>query len=370
MTTRQAKRFQILSLSGGGYRGLHVARILEIIEEKVGRPVAQHFDLIAGTSIGGIIGLALALEISAQKIRQALEEVGPNLFPQLPPDFAEVRRLFECRGIVRKLLHGWRRRHALQAEEQAAKKAWYNPAPLAAVLSSPEFFGDKKVADLLHPMIVPAVNYSTGLPKFFKTDHHPTFTFDRELYVKDVALGTSAAPVYFPAHRVGDSRIVDGGLIANDPTQVAVHEALMFFGIRPALFGDDPTGKDDLRVLSIGTLAPKHFADATRPLDLGLLDWGIGAFELAASAQEAMSAFMVERHMLPGKVLRLPSIDARPEKAPGLADATRVSSEILRASASSLSQFAFGDARFRELFDHRAWLLSDIRMSLHSKEGS
>jgi len=365
--TTPPKRFQILSLSGGGYRGLHVARILEIVEGKVGHPVARHFDLIGGTSIGGIIALALALEIPAKVIRQTLEDVGPNLFPKLPPDFAEVRRLFDCPGIWSKLVHAVRNRHALTAEQASTRTAWYDPAPLAAVLAAPEFFGDKKIADLLHPAIVPAVNYSTGLPKFFKTDHHQTFTFDRELFVKDVALGTSAAPVYFPAHKVGDSRIVDGGLIANDPTQVAVHEAMMFFGIRPPLFGDDPTGKDDLRVLSIGTLAPKHFADAKRPLNLGLLDWGIGAFELAASAQEAMSAFMVDTHMLPGKVLRLPSIDARPETAPGLADATQVSSEILRASASSLAQYAFGVGAFCELFQHQAQSLSDVRKSLPIK---
>lgn len=363
-----ARRFQILSLSGGGYRGLHVARILEIIEENIERPIAQHFDLIAGTSIGGIIALALALEIPAQRIRKSLEDVGPNLFPQLPPDFSEIRRLFQRPGFFPKLIYGCCNWRALGAEHKAATKAWYDPTPLAAVLSESEFFGEQKIAALLHPVIVPAVNYSSGMPKFFKTDHHPDFTFDRKLFIKDVALGTSAAPVYFPAHKVGDTRIVDGGLIANDPTHVAVHEAMKFFNVRPALFGDDPSGMDDLRVLSIGTLAPRHFADARRPLDQGLLDWGTGAFELAASAQESMSAFMIDKHMLPGKVFRLPSMDARPEKAPGLADATPVSSEILRASASSLSQYAFGDVRFREFFDHRARLLCDVRNSHSPKE--
>lgn len=367
MTSIPAKRFQLLSLSGGGYRGLHVARIIELIEEKIGHPIAQCFDLIAGTSIGGIIALALALEIPAQKIRKTLEAVGPSLFPKLPPDFAETRRLLNCKGLRGKLLHALTNRTALRAEAEAARSAWYDPSPLAAILESEEYFGGRKIADLLHPVIIPAVNYSTGLPKFFKTDHHRSFIFDRELLIRDVALGTSAAPIYFPAHKISDWRIVDGGLIANDPTQVAVHEALMFFGIRPPLFGDASTGTDDLRVLAIGTLAPKHFADATRPLNLGLLDWGTGAFELAASAQEAMSAFMIDKHMLPGRVFRLPSIEARPESAPGLADATPISCEILRASAINLAQYAFGVDAFRDLFNHRARTLPDLRADLKTE---
>lgn len=86
------------------------------------------------------------------------------------------------------------------------------------------------------------------------------------------------------------------------------------------------------------------------------------------SAQEAMSAYMIDKHMLPGKVIRLPSTDARPEKAPGLADATPASSEILRASAKNLAQHAFGEASFRALFDHRARNLDEVRASFISNK--
>lgn len=60
--------FQILALSGGGYRGLYTATILAELERELGGPIARHFDLIAGTSIGGILALALANEIPAQKL--------------------------------------------------------------------------------------------------------------------------------------------------------------------------------------------------------------------------------------------------------------------------------------------------------------
>lgn len=360
--------FQILSLSGGGYRGLHVAQILEIIEKKIDGRIADHFDLIAGTSIGGIIALGLAARIKASDIRETLEELGPRLFPRAPPTFSAVRRLLSCKGDWGKVVHAFKNRAAIKSEAAFADTAWYSATPLAEKLSSEQYFGDRTMRDLKHPVIIPAVNYSSGGPKFFKTGHGPHLTFDEDLMIRDVALGTSAAPIYFPVHQIDDQRIVDGGLIANDPTQVAVHEAMLYFGVRPPLYGDTSTGSDDLRVLSIGTLSPRHFADASRPLNQGLIGWGTGAFDLAMSAQEAMSAYMIDKHMLPGKVIRLPSTDARPEKAPGLADATPASSEILRASAKNLAQHAFGEAPFRALFDHRARNLDEVRATFTSNK--
>jgi predicted acylesterase/phospholipase RssA len=366
MSSRPAKTFQILSLSGGGYRGLHIAQVLEIIEENIGHPIARHFDLIAGTSIGGIIGLALALEVPAIEIRKTLEDLGPKLFPTLPPDFSTAQGVFSKSGFASVAFESACNVGKLKAEAQATRSAWYDPEPLRKALSAPEYFGTRLIKDLLHPVIIPAVNYSNGMPKFFKTDHHATFTFDKELPIIDVALGTSAAPIYFPVHKIHDNRIVDGGLIANDPTHVAVHEAMAFFGVRPALFGDESTGSDNLHVLSIGTLSPKRFADLSKPLNQGLLDWGSSVFDLAGSAQESMSAFMVDKHMLPGKVIRLPSLDARPETAPGLADASEKSTEMLKGTARTVAQAAFGRADFHHLFTHTGRTLSEVR-TLNSK---
>ena len=64
----------ILALSGGGYKGLFSARVLSSLEKEFGCPIAKKFDLIAGTSIGGIIAIALALEIPAEEIEKLLNE--------------------------------------------------------------------------------------------------------------------------------------------------------------------------------------------------------------------------------------------------------------------------------------------------------
>lgn len=364
MSNESTKRFQILSLSGGGYRGLHVAHALELIEAHIKKPVARCFDLIAGTSIGGIIGLALALEIPAKDIRIALEKLGPKLFKNPVPDFKHVQELLKKERLLSRANYYLNNTKALKAEGKQVESAWFNPAPLHELLSSSQFFGNRKLGDVLHPIIVPAIDYSNGVPKFFKTDHHATFTHDKDLSMVDIAMGTSAAPVYFPVHKLDSYRIVDGGLIANDPTHVAVHEAMKFFRIRPPLFDDTSTGHDDLRVLSIGTLSPKRLADLTKPLNQGLLDWGSGVFDLAASAQEAMSAFMVDTHMLPGKVIRLPTMDARPETAPSLADVSAEATEQLKNSAASLVQTAFGKSDFLDLFKHTARTLSEVRSEI------
>lgn len=360
MNTKTGKRFQILSLSGGGYRGLHAVQVLENIEREIGGRIAKHFDLIAGTSIGGIIGLALSLEIPAKEIRITLEEIGPKLFGHNPPAFSTIQDILKKPNTLSKLLFTALNWKSLNSDLKNSELSWFNPEPLKSILLSDAFFSTKRMCDLLHPTIIPTVNYSTGLPKFYKTDHFPKFTFDKEIPLVDVALGTSAAPIYFPIHKINNSRIVDGGLVANDPSQVAIHEAMMFFNIRPGLYGDESTGPDDLRVLSIGTLTNKTIADTSRPLNQGLTGWGTGILELAGSAQEAMATFMVD-HMLPGKMVRIPPLDSRPEKTTGLADSSEAATEKLKAFADNLIQYEFKNKNFTDLFGHTGKTLSEIR---------
>src|ERR1700728_3213622 len=72
--------FQVLALSGGGYRGLYTAKIIADIEAGDGVPFARRFDLIAGTSIGGILALALAPEIPAARMTEFFVEHGSEIF--------------------------------------------------------------------------------------------------------------------------------------------------------------------------------------------------------------------------------------------------------------------------------------------------
>jgi patatin-like phospholipase/acyl hydrolase len=72
--------YHVLALSGGGYRGLYTATVLAELETALGRPIASHFDLICGTSAGGMLALGLAAEIPAHELKALFEEQGSRIF--------------------------------------------------------------------------------------------------------------------------------------------------------------------------------------------------------------------------------------------------------------------------------------------------
>jgi patatin-like phospholipase/acyl hydrolase len=260
--------FQILCLSGGGFLGLYTIELLARLEEEIGTGIANCFDLIGGTSIGGILALALAGGKSASEIRDALVREGPKIFGRAPPPQTKLGQLVELR--------------------KSAGHAKYRADALKATIS--QVVGDETlIGDLQHPVVIPAVNLTKGSPQVFKTPHHPTFVRDRLLRVVDVALATSAAPTYFPIHRIGGELFCDGGLYANAPDAIAVHEAEHFF--RQALA--------DVRLLSIGTTTAKFSFSNAGGEDLGWLGWMSGArlTSVMIAAQQLNSDFMLSHRM-------------------------------------------------------------------------
>ncbi|MGP3618671.1 CBASS cGAMP-activated phospholipase [Pseudomonas aeruginosa] len=233
MVNTEQQRFQILALSGGGFRGLYTAKILADIEDQIGAPIASKFDLIAGTSIGGILALAVALEIPAQKMVDLFEKHGEEIF----------KPRFNLFGTLR---------------------SKYSPEPLKRLLQDESLFGQQSIGKCKHPVIVPAINYSRGEPQLFKTPHHPDFIRDHKFALVDVALATSAAPMYFPRHTFNNNQYVDGGLYANAPGQLAVHEAQQFMG----------RSIESIYVLAVGTMSSKFTANPGRNRAGGTLDWG------------------------------------------------------------------------------------------------
>ena len=99
--------FQALALTGGGYRGLFTARALQVMEEQFGAPIGRCFDLICGTSIGGIVALAVAFEIPMEKVVAVFEEFGERSFPPTPPlhpssaNYSTLRNTLESPGTIR-----------------------------------------------------------------------------------------------------------------------------------------------------------------------------------------------------------------------------------------------------------------------------
>lgn len=78
--TEDLPTYHVLALSGGGYRALYTATILKEFEQVLGRPIASHFDLICGTSAGGLLALGLASEIPASELKSLFEDQGQQIF--------------------------------------------------------------------------------------------------------------------------------------------------------------------------------------------------------------------------------------------------------------------------------------------------
>lgn len=217
--------FRILALDGGGLKGAFTAAVLATWERQTRLRIVEHFDLIAGTSTGGILAIGLGLGLSAQTMLQFYKERGPVIFP--------VTRL---RGRIRHTL-----RHIAMPK--------YSQALLLRELQtafhrSPDPYCLK---DSLCRLLIPAYHAVGGASYVFRTPHHPDLTADANTEAAHVALATAAAPTFFSAARIAnmiaESCFFDGGVWANSPAMAAVVEATCFLGI--------PLERIDL--LSIGT---------------------------------------------------------------------------------------------------------------------
>lgn len=194
------ERFKILSLSGGGARGVFIAGALSELQRTTGKRIQDHFDMIAGTSTGGLIAIALAMGIDADQILAHYKNVLPSIFPE-----SRSRSLW---GMYRQ----WR-------------EFKYEPDELEAAVKS--LVGSTKTLfDAQCRLCIPTVHFQYMRPTVLKTRHHAKYVRDPRLFAWEAAMATSAAPTYFPAFVCQDGRAFwDGGLWANDPSLVAVVEA-------------------------------------------------------------------------------------------------------------------------------------------------
>lgn len=223
-------RFQILALDGGGLRGIFAAAALAQFEKDYETRISGHFDLVTGTSTGGLIALALAAGQSPQEILEFYLQLGPKIFPT-----SRHRRL----------------RRAFRP---------YNPDPLRRALEG--IFGSITLGESPLRLAIPAFDLTSDDVYVFRTPHLPKLRRDRHERMVDVALATTAAPTYLPAHRIDGLRLVDGGVWANNPTMVGVVEAL----------GALKRSPEEVHVLSIGTTTPV-VARSTRLDRGGVAHW-------------------------------------------------------------------------------------------------
>jgi len=209
-----ADRFQVLSLDGGGARGLFAAAVLAAVERDLNIKLVDHFDLIAGTSTGGIIAIGLGLGLTPREMVEFYVKHSPQVFRN-----RLYTRSFQ-QWIYRK----------------------YSAHPLESALK--EMFGERPFGESTKRLVIPSYDLGTDDVYVFRTAHDERFKRDYKSPAWHVAMATSAAPTYFPSfRRIDRLRLIDGGIWANNPAMVGLVES----------FGTLKSDLSHIHILSIGT---------------------------------------------------------------------------------------------------------------------
>lgn len=307
---------RILSIDGGGIRGLIPAIVLEAIEKELGTPIAGRFHLVAGTSTGGIIAAALCCPhapMPAKELVGFYENDGPRIFSCSP-----WHTVASLGGTV---------------DEK------YSAAPLEVALKVlGGRLSDVTVADLL----VPAYEIERRDPFFFKSwkahgrqldPGEKPASFDFAL--ADVARATSAAPTYFEPAKIrsasGDSHaLVDGGVFANNPAMCAYAAARKLY-----------PSADDFLVVSIGTGQLERAIPYDDARNWGLLGWARPILSVIFDGVSDTVDYQLDQLAPVVTHVRLQTSLGRDPNDAGAAnddmdDASRANLERLEASASRL----------------------------------
>jgi patatin-like phospholipase/acyl hydrolase len=250
-STTDDRRYRILSLDGGGIKGAYTASVLHTLETITGKSIREHFDLVTGTSTGGIIAIAIGLGVPLAEIVDLYVKQGPVIFP-IP----------QC-GLRGKLRELWR--HCIGPK--------HSQAVLASELK--RVFGERRFGASANRLVIPSFNALNGNIQLFKTAHCAAYRMDCKLPATTVALATSAAPTYFKAFTDEQGRaFLDGGVWANCPAVVGLVEATAALG----------WPIDQIDVLSIGTTTVPFDVNHARRKG-GIASWNRGLLDLFQEAQ-------------------------------------------------------------------------------------
>ncbi len=238
--TDSLQTFRILSIDGGGIRGIIPARFLCELESEISRRtgasvrLCDYFDLICGTSTGGIIAIGLALGMPASEVLKLYNVNASKIFGHWHWAVTTPKN-------IRRISYP---KHSNNGLTEVLKAAF---APYA------DSGNEAKIGHAKTRLAIPAYVASLGKPRVFKTSHSELLNRDYQVPAYQVALATSAAPTFFPAHTFEyiDSRteqtntltnLIDGGIFANNPAMIGFSEAIAL---------DIPMR--NLKILSLGT---------------------------------------------------------------------------------------------------------------------
>jgi len=237
-----AEKFKILSLDGGGVRGYLTTLILENIEkqlnhkDKTQKPLGEYFDLIAGTSTGAIIGGLLAIGKSAKEIKTIYEK--------------DIKEIFST--------------DMKREGKELFFKAKYKKDNLR--IKASEYFGDRTFNDVITPLLVTSVDITTMTPRFYKSAYSTKNITRVDEKLSSAIIASASAPAFFPIEEnlQHSTNLIDGGIVANNPSLVALVDAFSF---------EKKPNAEDIVLLSIGTGKANEIPYDIESLRDGSTDW-------------------------------------------------------------------------------------------------
>lgn len=264
------KPFRILSIDGGGIRGIYSAHVLRCIEERLQINLFDTFNMIAGTSTGSIIAAGVATGVPAADIVAMYKEHGAEIFR---------KKRFILPG---KSIH-------------PMFDSVYDAQYLENVLT--KVFQDKRLGNIKKPLLIPSTDIGDGCVHVLKSGYSKEFTRDNAVLVKDAVLASCSAPTYFDPCRLNVYLLADGGLWANNPALAAVIDAQKHLGV----------AQDDIQILSIGTGHSKTMYGTNASRKWGLINgWKHKEFiSFILSLQSQSTLNYLNLMLRPGQIKRV-----------------------------------------------------------------
>lgn len=290
-------KIKILSIDGGGIRGIIPALILAEIEERTGQPVSSLFDLIAGTSTGGILSLGFTVPDENGKAKYSAKDLA-NLYGEHGEKIFYEPKAFKFLGVLDDLF-----------EET------YSVKGIEKILQ--QYFGDTKLSESLTRVLITSYELETRRTFIFKSRLARLNAAQEDFPMTEVARSTSAAPTYFEPNLVerGDNplALIDGGVFANNPSTLAYCEAKEIFdtnGFKEAgqkmrdFAGDAVQARDILEpfyMLSLGTGYSHEPIQYKKAKKWGLVQWARPVLSIMMQGSSDSVHYQM-RQLLPEKM--------------------------------------------------------------------
>jgi patatin-like phospholipase/acyl hydrolase len=310
---------RILAIDGGGIRGVIPAKVLMYIEALTGKRIAELFDLIAGTSTGGILAAGLCVpgpdgktpRYAASELLDLYKLHGGDIFNSSP-----------LRWLV-SLFFG----------------PQYSPRALETQLLN--YLGEARLANAVTGLLITAFDMHAGEAWFFSREAAMATSSGRNYLLREVARATSAAPTYFPPFHFagvdGDGTVlVDGGVFANNPALCAWVDA-----------HEDINGDSDVLILSLGTGSVPHPVRFDRARRWGKVAWARPAIGSFLDGQSDTTEFELGQLLDDSHYLRLQV--KLPVANEAMDNATKANIDALEAAADSMLAEPKNESRLARL---------------------